>query len=252
MPEINWGALETPDFVGNALKARALGQHDATLRARDNALQQYAKPGRGDFKSLMAVDPEAALQLRKNQREDATYQARTKVASQLAAGDTAGATTTAAGAGDVDLMGAIGKMTAEQRKEALERADHLAAAVSSLDGLTYEQRKAQLPALAQRAPMLGLKPEDILNYDPTDENNATLRNSVLGTKGMLEQHNKEQSLGLQRDQFAETKRAHRASEATAQGNLGVRRQEFQERKRAGGFGTPGAPAAAAGTWEEIP
>jgi hypothetical protein len=246
MAEINWGALETPDIAGNALKYAQAGRQQAQVNAKQNALKTYATDPAAGISQLMAVDPEAAMQLQKGQQEQAQLQARKQAYGKATAGDYAGARTIAGNAGDAATLEAIGKMDDQQKAQAKDRAEALAAAAYSLRDVPYEQRKARLAQMTPELTQHGLTAEAIQSFDPSDVAIQGVMSQALGLKGLLEQGNKDRTYGLQEKQFGEIQRHNRVGESTAQaqvgvarGNLGVRQQEYKARKEAGGFGTPG-------------
>lgn len=67
----------------------------------------------------------------------------------------------------------------------------------------------------------------------------TFAESTTQKKVEAEIKNLADRLGIDQAQLVEMIRAHKATEAVAQGNLGMRGKEFEARRAAGGFGTPG-------------
>lgn len=212
MPEIDWSALHTPDFAGNALKSAQEGRSDAMVAAKQNALRTYATNPDAGIHDLMAVDPATALQLQKGRREEQAQVARTTAASKLAAGDPNGARQAALGAGDVDLAAAIGKMSAQDRAEAKARADALGNAAFGLKKMPYEQRRPALAAMAPQLAPLGITPEQLAAFDPTDQAIDAQVTQVLGIKGQLEQADREDDNHRADATLTETVRSHRVDE----------------------------------------
>ena len=119
---VNWGILETPD-VGNAFMkgfdyGRKLRQENQRQKALDAYVTNKADPDARN--ALMANDPGAAMKLFDYEREQGQYDTQARVGGMAAAGDIEGAQTEALRSGDFDLAGAVGQMTSDQRKAAME------------------------------------------------------------------------------------------------------------------------------------
>lgn len=107
-------------------------------------------------------------QRRRQQQEDqrleqerATQrQARQATAAQLAARDFSGATSTAIGAGDFDLVSKIGNLQEADRKKLQGEADILGRAAFGLKQLPLAQRIAQLPVLQQQLGQYGIEVDE--------------------------------------------------------------------------------------------
>lgn len=188
--EIDFGALQTPDYFGNALRSQQLGQQAAAQTQRRNALAGYGSDPASSISQLASIDPEAAANLSRLHQADVGAQARATAAQQFSGGNLAGAQATALGAGDFDLLGALGKMTDQQKAEAKDRADKIASLAYGLRQLPYDQRKTRLAEIAPHAAQLGLKPEDIATVDPTDGVLDGYVSGALNLKDQIERHDK--------------------------------------------------------------
>lgn len=261
MSEINWGALEHPDFAVNALKADALGRRDATEQAKQNALRGYAANPDASISQLMAVDPEAALQMQRARREERAQAARADAGAKYASGDHAGAQTAAAQAGDFDLAASIANMDEASRKAAHGRADVLASVGFSLRQLPYDQRRQRLMAMGDQFKDLGLTAEQLAGFDPSDANIDAQVSQALSIKDQLDNADREADNKRGDAQLTETQRHNRKAEANAAATSATSaysartgRMSFEARKKAGGFGTPGAGAVIGpqldGEWQE--
>lgn len=245
--DIQWERLAPVSGVGNVLAGYEAGDKMHTKTVTQNALAMYDKDPDGAVKALMPVNPEAALQLRTITRQDRQDAGRQKAASQYAAGDMAGATTTAIAGGDFDMAKQIAALTKEQRSVAQQHAEALGAYAHSLKGLPYEQAKARIQADTPMLMQRGFKPQELAAFDPTPQNLDAVIGQAMDLKTALDQADKQADNARADKQFGETQRHNQVSESVsagnlgvARGNLGVRRQEFNERKKAKGFGTPGA------------
>lgn len=115
---------------------------------------------------------EEQLRFRQEQMEQqrADRQASVRAGKHVAAGDMAGARTQAAASGNLDLVGAISRLSAEQRAQVAEQAQVLAPIYHGLRQMPYEHRRAQLQRVAPQLAARGIPPEMIAGYDPTDQN----------------------------------------------------------------------------------
>jgi len=173
--------------------------------ASQNRLNQFARQRAGNM--LAGGDVEGAanalyragdltngftLQQHQQQLTDQqrTRQARATALEQYQSGDVKGAMATAAGAGDAETLSAIGKLDDAGRAEATRRAGALATAGFSLKPLPYAQRRAALGQMAPQLASLGLNPDQIAGFDPTDANIDAITTQALGLKDAIERHDK--------------------------------------------------------------
>lgn len=247
MAEINWGLLQTPDIVGNALKYQIAGQERGRDDAKRNALKQYATDPDGAINALMGLDPVAATALRKSRTEQAALDVQQKAGAAYASGDRAGGVKIATQGGQFDLAKQIADMGEAERKAAAERNGTLASVLFGLQDLPYEQRKARLAEIAPHAAQFNLTSEQVLGYDPTDANNQTLLAQSMSVKEHLEQADRRADNTRADAQFGETRRHNGVQEGisrsqlgVAQGNLGLRREEHTARQAQGGYGAVAA------------
>jgi hypothetical protein len=245
--DINWGALQTPDFASAALGGYKQGEAMRLDRAKRNALAKYSTdPDAAIAELTQAGDIQSALSLRKARQDDATLEARKRATTAYASGDTAGAQKEALGGGEIELAAAFRSMDKDQRQTAREHASDTAAYANSLKGIPYEQRKARI---AEDAPDLlrrGFSNEQLASFDPSDGNIDHLVSTAMDLKDQLDRADKDRNFNLNIDKFGEEKRHNRVGESVAKANSATQafsaqtgRMSFTERKKAGGFGTPG-------------
>lgn len=68
---IDWSlATQQPNILGNALQGYQAGQEQRRTTQRRNALAQYAQNPNGDLSGIIEQDPELAIQLQGQQRQD--------------------------------------------------------------------------------------------------------------------------------------------------------------------------------------
>lgn len=149
---VNWG-LGVPQ--GNALQGFFAGMELGRQHRRENAL---------------LAQQERAIDLQQQARDD-----QVRVGKHVAEGDLTGARTQAAQSGDLDLVTAVNRMTADQRAEVGRQAQTLAPVYERLSRLPYAERRPQLEQLAPRLVQMGIPADAIANYDPTD---ANLQNDI--------------------------------------------------------------------------
>jgi len=86
---------------------------------------------------------------------------------------------TAGGFGDLETAQSAQEVQAEAEERAIARAQRNAAVLSnaatSLLGVPYEQRRARMQQLAPMIAPMGISEEQILGFDPTDENLGNIR-----------------------------------------------------------------------------
>lgn len=191
MAELDWGALKTPDFATNALKASTLGREDGLALAKQNALRQYASDPQGGIQALMAVDPQSAVVLQKAQAEQRQQASQVQAGQAAASGDLEGAAKVAYGAGNFDLASKIQGMTKEQRDQASAAFGQLASAAQSVKSIPYEKRKAALAQMAPSLQPLGISQQQLESFDPTDEHIDAQVRQALGVKGQIDEARKQ-------------------------------------------------------------
>jgi len=162
MAEINWGALQTPDFAGNALRYRRAGEEDGRETATRNALKGYGTNPDGAIQDLMGVNPDVAMQMQDRQRKEQEFQrgqqdrqSRITGAQAYAKRDFDGARNAYAGIGDMDGVSATDDAQAASAKRVAEEAQFML-------GLFNQQGPdAVLSAFDQRSASYGASPEQL-------------------------------------------------------------------------------------------
>lgn len=182
---IDFGALQTPDFLGSALKHYDYGKKMRQDRDRQSALQMYASDPQGGVDAMMAVDPVMGLKLRDDATAQMASQRRAQISQQYAT-DPQGARTAAIGAGDFDLAGELGKLDEQGRAKAKENAERMAVIGLTLKKSPYEARKPAIQQLSSVLQASGFSPEQIAGFDPTDEAIDGLVASSMDLKTALE------------------------------------------------------------------
>lgn len=256
--DIDWGALQQPNIFASYAKGQEMGEERRQRQARQEAGNVFSTDpdraaqilmGSGDWQSGMAVSKYAA--------EDRARKARQESASKYAAGDHTGARNAALASGDFDLVSEYTKMDKDQREAAKERAESLASIGVGLKGRPYEERKAILQRNAAALSELGLPPEAVQGFDPTDENIDAFAAQALGVKGQLEQADREADNQRADAQAEEVRRHNRVGEGQGQARIGISRAQLgvaqsnsargwaahNARLKAGGYGTPGVGVA---------
>lgn len=249
MSEIQWNALQQPNFAESYFKGREYGDQMQSREAKRNALAMYATNPQGAIQGLMqAGDIETANQLRQFGKQDRADRARAGAMPLIEKGDFAGAGKSLL-ADDPEmatqLMSWAKTAREEEKAAAQEILDRTARALIPLRGLPPEEQAARW---AQIAPSLGVSPEDIdFNQPGAVEMNIS---QALEVKDLIAQANADRDFGLKREQFDETKDQNRFSRnieqqrvgiakgqlGVAQGGLAQRRVEHEARKAAGGYG----------------
>jgi hypothetical protein len=171
MAEINWGALQTPDFAGNALRYRRAGEEDGRETATRNALKGYGTNPDGAIQDLMGVNPDVAMQLQDRQRVERERQAKVQGAQSYAKRDWEGARNAYAGAGDVSSVASVDEAQAASAKRVADEAQFV------LKVFKEKGLDAALSTFDQRSPSYGASPDQLamirakIAEDP--ENNLT-------------------------------------------------------------------------------
>lgn len=145
---VNWalGLQQGPNPAELFQQGIELGRQ----RARENQLMEFRRE-----------------QLR---REGEVQESQVRAGKHIAAGDLPGARAEAAQSGNLDLVSAVNRMTADQRAEAAAQSQTLAPVYNRLRQLPYEQRRAELQRIAPALAARGIPAEIIGSYDPTDQN----------------------------------------------------------------------------------
>jgi hypothetical protein len=160
-----------PDFVNAFARGREIGREIRQTKITDNALAKFSAGDRtGGINELMTVDPSRAAALQTYDQGQQDRDLGRRVGGMAASGDLTGARRTALEGGGFEIAEGLGKLDAQQRAVAAERASTLGAIGIRLLEVPYGQRKGAieslLPALAER----GFDPEQIAGLDPTDAN----------------------------------------------------------------------------------
>lgn len=183
MPE-----FDTPNYLGTALAAFSAGRQRGQDMRKQNALAQYAGGDRtGGMNALLPEDPELAMQVQRQGREDDQFATRQRVGGMAASGDYAGAQNAALAGGDFDAASHVAKLDDSQKALALEHANVQAGVLASVKTYPLELRKQAIASIAPQLVAAGMNPQQIASFDPTDANIAALEGQVLGLKGVLEQ-----------------------------------------------------------------
>jgi hypothetical protein len=155
MAEINWGALQTPDFAGNALRYRRAGEEDGRETATRNALKGYGTNPDGAIQDLMGVNPDMALELKARQQKEQERQSRITGAQAYAKRDFDGARQAYAGIGDMDGVSAADDAQSASAKRVADEAQFMM-------GLLKEKGPdAVLSAFDQRSGSYGASQEQL-------------------------------------------------------------------------------------------
>lgn len=246
MAEINWGALQTPDFAGNALRYRRAGEEDGRETATRNALKGYGSNPDGAIQDLMGVNPDVAMQLQDRQRQEQERQRvqqerDTRKAALSGYGtDPKAARQTAMASGDPELINQISQMDEEQRKVASANAEGVASFAYSLKGMTPQARKAQLqnPQNVEFLTSRGLKPEQIAGFDPTDEALDAIIGQGMSVREMIAAQREDRTAEAEQRRLDLTEEYNRGRLAIGQTNAGanVTRANKPPAARGGGGG----------------
>lgn len=258
MSDINWAGLVQHS---NPFADFAQGlQYGAEMRrdrikadqqtARQKAYNLFATDPMGAEKALIAAgDTEGANDLRERRQGDDKNFRRGMIGMMVQKGDLQGAQAKAVQVGEFDLAENIGKLSADQRKVARENAQDLGGFAMGLLNVPYEQRKAVIGQARAILTQRGFTEQQIDAFDPSDANLQALGAQAMDLKTALEEANRQRDDNRAREQFDETKRHNRATEATsagslavARGNLGVRQAEHAARlKGQGDYAAPAIP-----------
>lgn len=197
---------DTPNYLGTALSAFAAGRQQGQDRRRQNALSQYASGDRaGGMNALVVEDPELAMRMQRQGRDDEQYALRQRAGAMAASGDYAGARTATLSGGDFDAASHIAKLDDQQKALALEHVNVQAGVLANLKTYPVEMRKQAIASIKPQLVAAGMPAEQIDSFDPTDANIDAISGQVLGLKGVLEQQ-------LSREKFTETQRHNKAVE----------------------------------------
>lgn len=227
MAEINWGLLQTPDFVGNALSSYDAGQRQRNVTGKRNALAMYGKDPQGSIDALRQYDPEMAAGMEDRQqvkadrlRADQDRQTRKDVLGK-AATDLKGATQDAYASGDTDLINAVGKLSTEQRALKAQQTDEVSAVAFALRQSPYEARKAAMSQLTPYLTERGFTPEQVAGFDPTDANLDTVIAQGASLKELLQNAREDRQDRENSRRQAETERHNQRMEEIGLKNAGA-------------------------------
>lgn len=185
MAEIQWGLLQTPDFLGGALKAQAAGRQQAAI----NALKGYSTDPAGTIQRLISAgDVQSAgalatLGYQQQQRDLLAQGARALFgqpgqAAPQAQPQPGGAPGQPPAAADPSAPGAsqsspVDPVAAGQRLEQLDTTAQL------LSSVPYgPERKQALQQAVPELTKLGFAPDQIAGFDPTDQALESIREQV--------------------------------------------------------------------------
>ena len=186
MPEINWGALQQPDYFGNALRGAQAGRQDAGLAA----LKNYATDPSGTINALISTgnvqgaQELAQLGYQQQQRELLTDGAKAlfgrkpqaQPASQPQTAPQAPAPT--AQAPNAPPPPAANQPAPVDPAVAVQKLDTLGQAADQLSQLPYEQRKQALQQMAPQLTQIGFTSDQLAQFDPSDQNLAAVHQQV--------------------------------------------------------------------------
>lgn len=218
--EINFGLLQTPDFVGNALQSYDAGQRQATMNKKRNALAMYGTDPDKAISALKEVDPETAFTFEDRRRGDMERKTRKDTLAQYATNPGA-AQKTAMESGDPELIDAVSKLSAQDRALKAQQTDEVSAVAYALRNSPYEARK---PALEQLGPYLsqrGFTPEQIANFDPTDANLDTVIAQGATLKELLANAREDRTAQSEQRRLDEQARHNREMERIGMTNAGA-------------------------------
>lgn len=120
-----------------------------------------------------------------------TGQRRAQIGGMAAQGDFAGASKAALEAGDFDIHQLVAGLDAEQKKAARERNREFATLALSVANKPYEARRAILEASAPFFANMGLDPQQVAQFDPTDENIDSVLQTAQGFEEALKRYDKQ-------------------------------------------------------------
>jgi hypothetical protein len=235
MPEINWGLLKQPDFVGNAYAAKAQGQADRLDKDKRNAYALYSQDPEAGAAAVMAIDPQTGLALRQANREEQNYQGRNKAIDQLGSGDQAGAIQTALKYAP-DLVAHIDKLDDRRKAEAAVKAEKTASVLAQFQGKKPEEIAAGIAAVEPQLRLNGLDDNDIAALKGGNPGAVDAYVAIaLGTKGVIDQRNTDRtydagradatfSQGMETKKFGETVRSNRVGEGQRSQQIGLEAQ----------------------------
>lgn len=120
---------------------------------------------------LAQFNPQAAMQMRTFGRAEEARNRNVQAGALAAAGDTAGARALMLRGGDIEGATNISQMEGQAAKARRERLEAYGGVLTAIQALPYEQRR---PAIQARAAELqstfGFTPQQIAEFDPTDQN----------------------------------------------------------------------------------
>jgi hypothetical protein len=240
MSDINWAGLGNQRNVfAEMADGLQRGTDIRRQNERDNLFAQRQEFEIGQAKRQAEI-------------EDEQRRRKTNVGAAVTKGDYQGARQAAEG--DFDLLTSIGKLDAEQRQAARERAEDLGGFAAALMQQPYEQRKAILAQAQETLIGYGFTPEQLAAFDPSDQALQAQVASSMDLKTALEEANRQRDDRRANEAFEETKRARSVAEkqrerqlgisagslGVSRARLGLSREAHNARlKGVGGYGTPG-------------
>lgn len=162
--------------------------------------------GRAQKADRQLREAQVARQTKLDARDDAQFASRETAGKQIAAGDIAGAETTALGSGDTELYSQIKSLSAAQRKEAADHADIIGGAAIGLKGVPQEQRAASFAAMRPILKARGLTDAEIdaAAAKLDDQSLDAYAASALTVKDAIAKAADDRKFGLEKDKFGHT------------------------------------------------
>lgn len=173
MPEIQWNALQTPDFFAAGQQGMQAGREQASR----NALRGYANDPAGTTQQLIAngdISSAAALSqlgYQNTQRDILTQGAQSLFGRTPQAGQPQQPAQTAQATQPPQLSDS-------DKAGAAQRLDFIDTTAQMLATLPYEQRKGALQAAGPKLLEAGFTPEQLSGFDPTDAGLEQVREQV--------------------------------------------------------------------------
>lgn len=194
----------------------------------------FKVPDLGDVLEKRAQIGLRNVQLARQQREDQLAQAKLvrlgDVGTQAAAGNLAGARSTALAGGDFDVLQHLDKLEQTQRETLQRRVDTAAPLAFEAAKLPYGQRKEFIAAQTPRLLANGWTPEELAKFDPTDQALGSIVASSQSIKDILDRQDKAADRTLRAQEAEATREFSRGNAYISAGLIPP-----------GTSGSPGAP-----------
>lgn len=174
---INWSLLQPVDYGANVLRGYQIGEGLVRKHKFQSALAAYSQnPDDPNAQNALAsASPEFAMRLPemrlRQQKATQEQQDRQRAVAlgQLAINDPLGAQEEALGAGDFDLADKFAKLSADQKKQALDEFKFLAPFAYEAKKLPPEQRQAYVQSLAPQLATMGWDANELAGLDLSDD-----------------------------------------------------------------------------------